>query len=254
MSRRITLLSMTLAVCFGATFGIFAQQPAPAGRGRGTAGAGSDFDAHRPPRVFRAEWKRETGNAPQRPLVQGDLLNQNLELKIYGGHRPTSPTTCPTSSCPYGIGVIWVQHNQEPTYAWTGLCEINCAVTVRDKTNDVDMTGLSRIRWRSMQAGYHLLRPIIKLANGTWLAGDHVDGATTDWRETDMTIGDMRWRTLDMTKVVEGPDGKWVDNPDLSKVEEFGFTDLTIGADHGRGGSSRVAWIEVYGKAVPRAK
>src|SRR5258708_6979682 len=74
-----------------------------------------------------------------------------------------------------------------------------------------------------------------------------------DWKESDITVSDLRWRHVDMTKVVEGADGKWVDAPDLSKVDEIGFTDLAVGADHGKGGASRVAWLEVYGKAAPRA-
>jgi hypothetical protein len=43
-----------------------------------------------------------------------------------------------------------------------------------------------------------------------------------------------------------------VDSPDLSKVDEIGFTDLMAGSGHGPGGSSRVDWIEVYGKPVKR--
>jgi hypothetical protein len=39
---------------------------------------------------------------------------------------------------------------------------------------------------------------------------------------------------------------------DLSKVEEIGFTDLMRGSGHGMGGGSRVDWIEVYGKPIPR--
>ena len=136
--------------------------------------------------------------------------------------------------------------------AWTGLCTTNCAVALKDKNNFVDLTGLARIRWRTKQSGFHLLRPIVKLANGTWLIGDHADGATTEWIETDIALADMRWRNLDIENVVEARDGKWVDNPDLSKVDEIGFTDLMAGSGHGAGGSSRVDWLEVYGKPVSR--
>ena len=38
-----------------------------------------------------------------------------------------------------------------------------------------------------------------------------------------------RWRNLDINHVVEAPDGYWVDYADLSKVEEIGFTDASIG-------------------------
>ena len=43
------------------------------------------------------------------------------------------------------------------------------------------------------------------------------------------------------------------DDADLSRVEEIGFTDLMRGAGHGSGGGSRVDWIQVTGKPVPRA-
>jgi len=45
--------------------------------------------------------------------------------------------------------------------------------------------------------------------------------------------------------------GTWVENPDLSKVEEVGFADLMPGSGHGTGGWIQLATIEVYGKTVP---
>jgi len=60
-------------------------------------------------------------------------------------------------------------------------------------------------------------------------------------------IQDIVWYKLDSKSVVEiGP----VTNPDLSNVEEIGFTDLMPG---GKSAScSRLDWIEVYGKTVKR--
>jgi hypothetical protein len=63
---------------------------------------------------------------------------------------------------------------------------------------------------------------------------------------------DIRWRNLVIDNVVEASDGYWVDYPDLTKVDEIGFTDLMRGSGHGSGGGSRVDWIEVTGKPVPR--
>jgi hypothetical protein len=42
----------------------------------------------------------------------------------------------------------------------------------------------------------------------------------------------------------------WVERPDLSRVEQIGWTDLMV--DGGTPASSRVDWIEVYGKPVDR--
>jgi hypothetical protein len=140
------------------------------------------------------------------------------------------------------------QANDDVTIVWTGLCIANCAVVLRY----VDLTGFGKIRWRTMQAGFDQLRPIVKLADGTWLAGDHTDGYSSDWLESEILLADVRWRRLDIEKFVEARDGKWVDHPDLSMVDEIGFSDLMLGSGHGPGGSSRVDWIEVYGKPVSR--
>jgi hypothetical protein len=45
-------------------------------------------------------------------------------------------------------------------------------------------------------------------------------------------------------------EGNPVKNPDLSKIAEIGFTDLMPGG--GTPASSRVDWIEVYGKEVSK--
>ena len=45
----------------------------------------------------------------------------------------------------------------------------------------------------------------------------------------------------------------WVQNPDLSKVDEVGFADLMPASGHGTGGYIHLGSIEVYGRAVARA-
>src|SRR5579884_3504352 len=116
----------------------------------------------------------------------------------------------------------------------------------------VNLTGLATIRWRTKVTGFHLLHPIIKLADGTWLVGDHAAGFSTDWVESQIQVADVRWRKLDIQDVVEGRGDPWVEKPDLSRVEEIGFTEMMRGGGHG-GAGSRIDWIEVYGKPVPRA-
>jgi len=135
----------------------------------------------------------------------------------------------------------------DPYYIWTGTCAGNCAITLRDKSSYVDLTGRAKIRWRTMQSGFRQLRLILKLANGTWLVSEHAEGPSSDWRETEVTLADVLWRRLDIKTIVEGA---WVDKLDLSKVDEIGWTDLMTGGSSPA--SSRVDWIEVYGKAVTR--
>ena len=43
-------------------------------------------------------------------------------------------------------------------------------------------------------------------------------------------LAKIRWRGLEVDRVIESRDGKRKDNPDLSKVDEIGFTDLTLAA------------------------
>ena len=133
---------------------------------------------------------------------------------------------------------------------WTGLCTTPTALAFRDKNNYVDLTGLARIRWLTKVSGFHKVQPIVKLADGTWLVGDHADGSTVDWLESDFSVSEVRWLKLDINKIVTK--GLWVQHPDLSKVDEVGFVDLLPGSGHGAGGWSDVAWFEVYGTPVKR--
>jgi hypothetical protein len=132
------------------------------------------------------------------------------------------------------------------------MCTSSCAFALRDKDNYVDLSGLGKVRFEYKVAGFHLLRPIVKLADGTWLAGDHTEGLSADWHDAEITLADLRWRKIDIKKVIEAPDGKWIEHPDLTKVDEIGFTDLMAGSGHGPGGWSDVGRIEVYGKPVKR--
>jgi hypothetical protein len=199
-----------------------------------------------PPLFFREEWKLADGlpniNTPQEPehaVVQGDVANPNLEVRVYGDKS--------------GPVAVKQPANNNLTYVMTLLCTTECAITLRDRNSDVDLTGLATIHWRTKVSGFHLLRPIVKLADGTWLVGDHATAYSSDWVESEIQLADVRWRVLDIARVVEGKGAdKWAENPNLSRVEEVGFTDLMPGGGHGAPGS-RVDWIEVYGKPVPRA-
>jgi len=231
MNRRTTsLLSLTLlAAAVSSTAA--AQEP---GRGRGTAPP----RVTRPPLFFKEEWK-QTPAGGEHPVVAAEALaNPNLELKMYG---TTSKEILMTGSA---------QDETNPVHLWTGMCTTPCAAALRDKNNYADLTGLARIRWVTKVSGFHQVRPMVKLADGTWLIGDHTDGSTTDWLQSDFSLADVRWLRLDITAVVTK--GNLVDKPDLSKVDEIGFVDLVPGSGHGPGGWIDVATIEVFGKPVRR--
>jgi hypothetical protein len=187
---------------------------------------------NRPPLFFREDWKEI---APVAPITQEHVANPQLLLALYG---------------PGKDGVRKSHHDtpkDDPYYVWTGSCPQNCAITLRDKEAYADLTGLAKIRWRTKQTGFRHLRLIVKLADGSWLVSNYAEGPTADWHESEFTIADIRWRRLDIKTVVEGA---WVDKPDLSRVDEIGWTDLMVGGN--TPASSRVDWIEVYGRPVKR--
>jgi hypothetical protein len=198
-----------------------------------------------PPLFLREDWRLASGlpnintpQEPEHPVVQGDVANPNLDVHLHGDK--------------VGLTAVKQPNNNDLTYVMTLLCTSSCAITLRDKNNDVDLTGLATIRWHTKISGFHMLHPIVKLADGTWLVGDHATAYSTDWVESEIQLVDVRWRSLNIENVVEGRGGdKWLENPNLSRVEEIGFTDLMRGGGHGAPGS-RIDWIEVYGKPVPR--
>jgi hypothetical protein len=233
------LISFTLrcALPAGLGFAVLAQQPAqpPAQDGQ----AKKAPKQQRPKLLFREAWK-QSRPGEQYPVTQAEVSNPNLELKLYGPSGKQLEIN--------GRG----DDDNNPLHIWSGGCENTWALAVRDKNGYMDLSGLGRVRWLVNIAGFHLNRPIIKLADGTWLVGDHADGLTAQWTESEFTLSALRWRRLDINQIVEMRDGLWVDHPDLSKVEEFGFTDMMRGSGHGTGGHTDLAWFEIYGKSVPR--
>ena len=231
MPRYARLVLVTALLAPGLSSVVSAQEPA---RGRGAAAP----RVTRPPLFFREEWKQTPAGGEHPVVVPEALSNPNLELKLYG---PTGKEILMTGSA---------QDENNPVHLWTGMCTTPCAVALREKNNYADLSGLARIRWATKVSGFHQVRPIVKLADGTWLVGDHTDGSTVDWLQSDFSLADVRWLRLDITTVVTK--GNIVDKPDLSKVDEIGYVDLVPGSGHGPGGWIDVATIEVFGKPIRR--
>jgi hypothetical protein len=187
---------------------------------------------YRPGLFFREDW-REIPFAT--PVTQEHVANKALILTLYGAGKDS----------------IRKSHHDKPSddpyYIWSGLCKGNWAVTLKHNRNYVDLTGNAKIQWRSKQAGFRFLRIILKLADGSWLVSDQYDDASADWRIREFNIMDIHWYRLDIRTVTETVP---VNNPDLSKVDEIGFTDLMEGGLSDA--CSRLDWIEVYGKPVAR--
>ena len=135
----------------------------------------------------------------------------------------------------------------DPFYVWSGLNPSNWALTLKDPGSYVDLSEFAKIKWRTKQSGFRCLRLLLKLADGTWLVSDQCDSRSGDWRIRESNIMDIKWYTLDIKTITEQ---KPIDNPDLTKVDEIGITDLMAGGKSDA--CSRVDWIEVYGKTVKR--
>ena len=124
----------------------------------------------------------------------------------------------------------------------------------RPRRSYVDLTGLARIRWVTRMSGFHVVRPVVKLADGNWFVGDYGEGApsanSTLFLESEFA---RRVRALAAARHLARRDRRptWA-TPDLSRVDEVGFADLLPGSGHGWGGFVNVGRIEVYGKPVPR--
>jgi hypothetical protein len=214
-----------------------AQEPAPA-PAPGAAPAAvrpGERSGSRTPLFFREAWKTVKA---EHGATQDLVSSANLELKLYG----------PSANDVQAVGNADDPSN--PPHLWTGLCTSPVAVALRDKDNYADLTGLARVRWQTKVSGFHKVRPIVKLADGTWLVGDKADGSTVDWHDSEISISEVRWLKLKIDKVVTT--GNFVEHPDLTKVDEIGFADLMPSSGHGPGGWSDVAWFEVYGKQVKR--
>lgn len=188
-----------------------------------------EASAARPGLLFREDW-RETPAAI--PVTQEHVSNPELVLTRHGP----------------GEAKIKKSHHDQPAddpfYIWSGEAGANWAISLRPPRL-MDLTGQAKVRWRAKQTGFRQLRIILKLANGKWLVSDESDSDSTDWRVREFNVADIRWRALDIVKVVEG---RWEPTPDLSRVAEIGCTDLMVGG--GTPASSRLDWIEVYARSA----
>jgi hypothetical protein len=203
--------------------GVFAQEPGPRGPRQAPQPP--------PPLFFKETWKEMPGNVP---VTQDFVTNPDLQLHLYG-----------TGKEDFGV----TSEGNVP-HIWTGLCATSCALTLSHKDSYVDLTGKARIRWYLKTSGFHEVRPVLKLADGTYLIGDHADAYVFDYHVSEFYLPEVHWLKLDMPKVQTK--GTLLEKVDLSKVDEVGFADLTPGSGHGTGGYSDVGWVEVYGKPVKR--
>jgi hypothetical protein len=195
--------------------------------------------------LFRMTMENDT-----RALVATDTFTDpNLTLQTYGDGKNI-------------IIAIGKNATTDP-HLFDGLCDKPCGMTFRDKNNYFDLRGRANIRWTTMDSGFHRARPLIKLADGTLLVGDQAEGSTADWHPQLISFNETKWVKLDPVRGVTM--GNWVQNPDLSKVDEAGFFDVIPGSgEHPEGvpvlkipnppvgGWIAMYGMELWGRPVPR--
>jgi hypothetical protein len=146
----------------------------------------------------------------------------------------------------------------DPAHLFTGTCNRPCALTLRHRTEYVDLSGFgSKIRWLVKQSGFHDVRPVLKLADGTYPVGDQADGWVDafDWYVSEVLIASVRWRRLDPQNVVTIVGGRanaagWVEKPGSESRRRGRLRRLDAGQGHGNGGFSGRGLIEVHGRPV----
>ncbi len=231
MTRPMATAFALLACCLATT--TFGQTAAPARAAAPT----------RPPVFFSEGWKALTTPPDDHgawPASQAAVASPDLALSLHG---------------PSGQDIVLVAvrgaADVYPLNLWTGSTTAPVAATLRDRNRFVDLSNpLAKIRWVVRTSGFHQIRPVLKLADGTWLVGDQTTGPSVDFNTADVSIADVRWLKLDIERVVTV--GNFIEHPNLTKVDEVGFADLMPGTGHGSGGWVNVGHIEVYGRLVPR--
>jgi hypothetical protein len=241
-----------LIAAFGAVLG--AQNPAspaaPAARGaragngppRGASGAptfGTDENAAL---IFEEHW---TNSPLTQPMKQENLGNPNLRLHLYGdlaGIRKTAHTT--------------------EDYTYTGETRNNWMITVSDPTSYFDLRLPGKVMLRTRNTGYRQTHIAIRTADGKYYVSEEGSGESTAWMNRDYILADLHWRslTMDDTPSGAGPRKAEADRavivaagiatPDLSKIDEIGFTDLMPGGFIPS--TTRVNSWAVFGKKIAR--
>jgi hypothetical protein len=188
-------------------------------------------------------------NETRLPLGQDSITTPNMDIHLYGDGKDI---------------IVAVGKGANFPRTFFGLCEKPCGFTLRDRNNYFDLRGRANIRFTTIVSGFHRVRPVIKLVDGTLLIGDQAEGSTADYHQYEISFSDCRWLKLDPVRGVT-LGGTWVEAPDLSKVDEVGYFDILPGSGvHSEGvpveklpappagGWIAVSSFELWGKPVKR--
>jgi hypothetical protein len=215
----------------------------------GTAWAYSQERGAAPPAPPQLLFNMALRNETRLPLTQNTITTPNVDLNLYGDAKNI---------------IVAVGNGPQLPRLFFGLCEKPCGFTLKDRNNYFDLRGRANMKFTTIVSGFHRVRPLIKLADGTLLIGDQAEGSTADYHQYQINFSDCRWWKLDPVRGVT-LGGTWVANPDLSKVDEVGYFDIIPGSgEHAAGvpveklpappagGWIAVSAFELWGQPVRR--
>jgi hypothetical protein len=243
-SMRLFTVTLLAALSITAVTTLDAQRGAPAPAAPAPAAAAPAEEQTMPPLLFKEQWKQNDAavavpTSPRRSngkywlAAQSAVTSPNLELKLYGADAKN----------------ITVYLHEGRYDLWTGLVSSPVAVMLKHKTSFVNLTGLARVRAMLRTGNLHSLHPVLRLANGTLVAGSRVIDTDGQFLQVDVAYGNQRWFILEPeTLNVKGA----AMQVDLTRIDELGFVDLAPAGGHGSSGWVNISTIEVYATATPR--
>lgn len=188
-------------------------------------------------------------NEVRMPLTEQAVTTPNADLGLYGDGRNI---------------VVATGSGPELPRLFFGLCTGPCGFTLKDRDSYLDLRGRAKVRFTTIVSGFHRVRPIVKVADGTLLICDQAQGSTADWHRYDISFADCRWLRLHPTRGVT-LGATWV-QADLGRVDEVGLFDIVPGSGEWTlpgqpvekqppppaGGWIAISTFEVWGQRVPR--
>ncbi|OFV90883.1 MAG: hypothetical protein A3G76_16345 [Acidobacteria bacterium RIFCSPLOWO2_12_FULL_65_11] len=249
MARSTRTGLVVLIIFAGASYGaIFSTLSAQRGAQRGAqpaAPAAAQPPETMPALLFKEQWQQVptavgVPTSPRRSqnqywlASQSAVTNPNLEVKLYGTDAKN----------------LTVYLHEGRYDLWTGLVGSPIAVLLRHRNSFMDLTGLARVRAILRTGNLHSLHPVVRLADGSLVAGTQVISTDGQFLQVEVSFGNQRWYTVEPDTLAVKGQAMMVD---LARVDEVGLVDLAPAGGHGSSGWANISWIEVYAKAVPRS-
>lgn len=195
-----------------------------------------------PALLFKEVWQQPAAGVPTSPrrsqntyypASQNAVTNPNLEVRLYGADAKN----------------LTVYLHEGRYDLWTGLVGSPVAVLLKDRRNFVDLTGLARVRAVLRTGNLHSVHPVLRLADGSLVAGDRAINTDGQFLQVEVSFGNQRWYAVEADTLAVKAQAMKVD---LARVDEVGFVDLAPAGGHGSSGWANISSIEVYAKPVRR--